>query len=156
MATSIVRYQSEVVIGRPIDEVFDRLADLSAYQGWMHRSGLFRHCDVTSGDQTAAGTTYADATRMGTFHGEVTDFERPTRIAFRETLRWFGRPMSQARPEFDLEANGTSTVVRHVAEGELYGPMRLMKPGAALMARMERGRTLRSLQRSFRSDKTWP
>jgi uncharacterized protein YndB with AHSA1/START domain len=97
------------------------------------------------------GTTYFDATRMGTFEGEVIEFAPPTRIAFQETLRWFGRPVTRARPEYTLDGNETSTVVKHVAVGELYGWMRLMKPGAALLARLERTRTLNSLKRSLES-----
>jgi uncharacterized protein YndB with AHSA1/START domain len=149
LAESVVRFESRTVIRRPVGEVFDRLADVSSYGSWMHRTGLFRGCTLTSEAPIRRGTTYRDATRMGTFDGEVTEFERPTRIAFRETLRWFGRPMTQARPSYLLEEDGTSTIVRHVAVGELYGWMRLMKPAAALMANRERTRTLNSLKRSL-------
>jgi hypothetical protein len=79
-------------------------------------------------------------------------FVPPTRIAFRETLRWFGSPMTQARPEYSLEGDESATVVRHVAVGELYGWMRFMKPAAAWMANRERSRTLNSLKRSLESD----
>jgi uncharacterized protein YndB with AHSA1/START domain len=89
---------------------------------------------------------------MGTFEGEVTEFVPSTRIAFRETLRWFGSPMTQARPEYTLEGDETATVVHHVAEGDLYGWMRFMKPGAAVLANLERNRTLNSLKRSLESD----
>jgi uncharacterized protein YndB with AHSA1/START domain len=89
---------------------------------------------------------------MGTFDGEVTEFAPPSRIAFRETLRWFGSPMTQARPEYFLEEAGDATVVRHVAVGELFGWMRFMKPGASLLANLERTRTLNSLARSFESE----
>jgi hypothetical protein len=44
------------------------------------------------------------------------------------------------------------TGVHHVAEGELFGMMRLMKPVAALLARSERARTVESLRRSLESD----
>ena len=149
MAASIVRFESTVVIHRPVGEVFEHLADLPGYARWMHRTGMFRHCRLTSEAPVGQGTTYADATRMGTFEGEVVEFEAPTRLAFRETLRWFGSPMSQARPEYTLEGDGDTTTVHHVAVGELYGPMRFMKPGAALMASLERSRTLTSLQRAL-------
>jgi hypothetical protein len=76
------------------------------------------------------------------------EFAPPTRIAFRE-LRWFGHEITQARPEYLLEGDDTSTVVKHVAVRELYGWMRIMKPGAALLARMERTRTLNSLKHSL-------
>jgi hypothetical protein len=88
---------------------------------------------------------------MGTFHGQISDYQPPARIGFRETLRWLGFDLMEARPEFFLEADGDRTIVRHVAEGELFGVMRLMKPIAALLARSERTRTLRSLKRSLES-----
>ena len=152
VAESIVRFESRTVIQGPVSEVFERLADLPGYGGWMHRTGLFRGCSLTSQAPVRRGTTYVDSTRMGTFDGEVTEFVRPTRIAFRETLRWFGSPMTQARPEYSLEGDESATVVHHVAVGELYGWMRFMKPAAAWMANRERSRTLNSLKRSLESN----
>ena len=58
----------------------------------------------------------------------------------------------EARPEYSLEADQEATIVHHVAQGELFGWMRLMKPVAALLAKSERARTLRSLKRSLESD----
>ena len=80
--------------------------------------------------------------------------EPPTRIGFRETLRWFGSDMMEARPEYVLEADGDTTVVHHVAVGELFGVMRLVKPVAALLARGERERTVASLKRSLEADRS--
>jgi uncharacterized protein YndB with AHSA1/START domain len=151
VAGSIVRFESDTVIQRPVSQVFERLADLPGYGRWMHRTGLFRRCGLTSEVPIREGTTYVDSTRMGTFHGEVTEFAPPTRIAFRETLQWFGSPMTQARPEYSLKGDETATVVHHVAVGELYGWMRFMKPAAALLANLERTRTLKPLKRSLES-----
>ena len=152
MSSSTIRYESRTTIDRTIEEVFARLADLPAYSSWMHRTGLFRRCNQTSDGPVEKGTEYFDATRMGTYRGEVTDFERPSRIGFRESLRWFGAVM-EARPEYFLEVDDHErTIVHHVAEGELFGWTRLMKPAAALMARSERARTLKSLRRSLESD----
>jgi uncharacterized protein YndB with AHSA1/START domain len=150
-ASSTVRYESRTTIDRPISDVFERLADLAGYRQWMRRTGLFRKARQTSDGPLAVGTAYLDATRMGTFRGEVTDYAPPTRIAFRETLRWFGSDLMEARPEYTLEADGNKTLVHHVAEGELFGIMRLMKPAAAFMARSERARTVESLRRSLES-----
>jgi uncharacterized protein YndB with AHSA1/START domain len=152
VAGSTVRFESRTVIERPVAVVFERLADLPNYRRWMHRTGLFRRSGLTSEAPIGVGTTYFDATRMGTFKGEVTEFVPPSRLAFRETLRWFGSEMSQARPEYFLDADDDATVVHHVAVGELFGWMRLMKPAAALMARIERTRTLKSLKRSLESE----
>jgi uncharacterized protein YndB with AHSA1/START domain len=151
-ASSIIRYESRTTVDRPIEEVFARLADLPGHSTWMHRTGMFRRCGQTSDGPLGKGTAYFDATRMGTYRGEVTSFERPSRIGFRETLRWFGSAVAEARPEYVLEADQERTIVHHVAEGELFGWMRLMKPAAALMANSERSRTLASLKRSLESD----
>jgi hypothetical protein len=74
------------------------------------------------------------------------------RIGFRETLRWFGFDLMEARPDYTLAADRDTTIVHHVAEGGLFGIMRLMKPIAALLARSERARTVESLKRSLESD----
>ena len=150
-ASTTVRYETRVTIDRPIGDVFARLTDLDGYRTWMRRTGLFRRSWQTSDGPLAVGTAYCDATRMGTFRGVVTDYERPTRISFRETLRRFGADLMEARPQYILEADGDRTVVRHVAEGELFGIMRLMKPVAALLAGSERARTVESLRHSLES-----
>ena len=151
-ASTTVRYEMRTTIDRPIGDVFARLADLDGYRTWMRRTGLFRRSGQTSGGPVGPGTAYFDATRMGTFRGEVIRYEPPARISFRETLRWFGSDLMEARPEYILEADRDKTIVHHVAEGELFGMMRLMKPVAALLARSERARTVESLKRSLESD----
>jgi uncharacterized protein YndB with AHSA1/START domain len=149
--TTTVRYETHATIDRPIGDVFARLADLDGYRTWMHRTGLFRRSGQTSKGSRGRGTPYVDATRMGTFRGQITDYQPPSRIGFRETLRWFGSDLMEARPEYLLEADRDRTIVHHIAEGELFGLMRLMKPVAALLARSERTRTIKSLRRSLES-----
>jgi uncharacterized protein YndB with AHSA1/START domain len=150
--SSSIRFESRTVIRRPVGVVFERLADVPGYSRWMHRTGLFRRSGLTSEAPVRNGTTYVDVTRMGNFEGEVTQFVPSSRIAFRETLRWFGSGTMQARPEYVLDGDDDATVVHHVAVGELYGWMRFMKPAAALMAHVERTRTLNALKRSLEMD----
>jgi hypothetical protein len=57
----------------------------------------------------------------------------------------------EARPQYLLEADRDRTIVHHIAEGELFGLMRFMNPVAALLARSERTRTIKSLSRSLES-----
>lgn len=97
-ASTTVRYETSTTIDRPVGDVFGRLIDLNDYTTWMRRTGLFRRSGQTTGGPLGLGTAYFDATRMGTFHGEVTDYEPPARIGFRETLRWFGSDLMEARP----------------------------------------------------------
>ena len=72
--STTVRYETRATIDRPIGDVFARLADLDGYGRWMHRTGLFRRCGQTSDGPLGPGTVYFDASRMGTFRGEVTDY----------------------------------------------------------------------------------
>jgi len=150
--STTIRYETHTTIDRPISDVFGRLADLDGYTTWMRRTGLFRRSGQTSDGPFGRGATYFDATWMGTFRGVVTDYEPPVRIGFRETLRRFGSELMEARPAYILEADRDKTVVHHIAEGELFGVMRLMKPVAALLARSERSRTVESLRSSFETD----
>ena len=151
-ASSTVRYESRTTIDRPIEDMFARWADMQGYRTWMHRTGLFGRCGQTSDGPLGKGTAYFDASRMGTFRCEVTEFQPPSRIGFREMLRWFGSDVTEARPEYFLEADEGRTIVHHVAEGELFGWIRLRKPFAGLLANSERARTLKSLRRSLESD----
>ena len=150
-SSSTVRYEMHTTIDRPVGDVFARLADFDGYRTWMRRTGMFRRSGKTSDGPVRLGATYFDATWMGTFHGEVTECDPPERLAFRETLRWFGSDLMEARPTYILKADAGKTIVHHVAEGELFGIMRLMKPLAASMARSERVRTVKSLRRSLES-----
>ena len=149
--TTTVRYETSTTIDQPIGEVFARIADLDGYRAWVHRTGLFRRSGQTADGPRGPGTAYFDSTRMGTFRGHITHYEPPLRIGFRETLRWFGSDVMEARPEYLLEADRDRTIVHHTADGELFGLMRLMKPIAALLARSERTRTVKSLRRSLES-----
>jgi uncharacterized protein YndB with AHSA1/START domain len=150
-ASTTIRYETRTTIDRPIGDVFALLADLEGYRTWMRRTGLFRRSGQTSDGPLGLGSAYFDATRIGTFRGEVTEYQPLARIGFRETLRWFGSDLMEARPEYLLEADRDRTIVQHIAEGELFGVMRLMRPVAALLARSERTRTLKSLRRSLES-----
>lgn len=88
----------------------------------------------TSAGPVDKGTTYYDKGRMGTFRGEASDFERPTKVEFRETLRWLGMKVMEARPTYTLEVRrrrnkGPSCVRRptvwrfqgHAADSRRYG-----------------------------------
>lgn len=152
--STIVRLETHTSIDRSIEDVFARLADLDGYGAWMHRAGLFVSCRKTSAGPVRDGTSYVDRTRMGTFDGEVIAFQAPTRLSFVETLTMFGRDLMQARPAYTLEADGDRTTVHHVAEGELFGWMWVIKPMAGMMASWERGRTVASLKRSLEEERT--
>ena len=115
----MIKVELNTVVARPIEDVFGRLIDLSDYSRWMPKLGIFVRCGKTSEGPVGIGTTYYDRGRMVTFRGEIVEFHAPTRVAFRESLRWLGVNVMEARPAYDLVPTQTGTEVRHTAEGQL-------------------------------------
>ena len=147
-----VKVEIEEVIARPIEQVFERATDLSHYTDWMPRNGVFRDCSDVSAGPVRQGTTYLDRGRMGSFRGEVSEFERPTRVVYTETLRWFGATVVVARIQYAFSPDPRGTAVHHVGESELHGIFRLMRPMVAIIGRGERHRTVAAMKRSLEAD----
>ena len=145
----MIRVERDTVIARPMDEVFGRLIALSDYVRWMPKRGLFIRSVQTAAGPLGVGTTYDDQGWMGTFRGQVVEYQAPTRIVFREQLRWLGVPVMEATPAYDLAAAPTGTQVQHTAEGRLFGIFQLMAPVVAWLARGERARTIQALKDSL-------
>src|SRR5438105_2568455 len=145
----MIKVEVDTVIARPIDDVFGQLTDLSDYSRWMRKKGIFLSAGQTSEGPVAVGTTYYDKGWMGTFRGEVVELEAPTKVVFRQKVRWLGLPVMEARPGYELVSTPTGTEVHHTAEGRLFGPFKAMKPMVALMARGERARTVHALKDSL-------
>jgi uncharacterized protein YndB with AHSA1/START domain len=145
----MVRVELNAVIARSIDDVFDRLTDISAYSWWMPRFGVFIRSSQTSEGPVGVGTTYYDKGWMGTFVGEIDEFRAPTTVAFKEKLRWLGVTVMEARPKYELVSTRTGTEVHHTADGRLFGIFNVMQPVVAWIARGERRRTLHALKDSL-------
>ncbi len=148
----MVRVELVRRIDRPIDDVFERLVDIDGYPEWLPQGRLFVTCFQVTDGPVDIGTEYVDRTRLGPVRGEVVELERPTRVVFRYTARLFGRTAMEGYPGYTLVSAGTGgTEVRHVAEGRLRGPFRLLQPLVQKVARGERRRTVDALKASFES-----
>jgi len=141
----MIRVEVNAIIERSIGRVFDRLTNLSGYAQWLPKSRVFLETKQTSEGPVGRGTTFIDKTRIGKFRGEVTDFQRPTKVSFRMRLRWLGINVMESR-----SVSG-GTKVHLLAEGEMYGVFKLMKPYVAMRAREERKRTIEALKKSLES-----
>ncbi len=148
---SAVRVEVDEVIERPVEQVFERAIDLSHYSDWMPRTGVFKRSSQTSNGPVGLGTTFIDQGRMGTFRGQIVEFERPSRVVFEETLRWFRSPVVEARLRYEFVPVPEGTAVHHVAESELHGIFRVMRPMVIIIGRGERRRTVRALKKSLES-----
>ena len=145
----MIKVELTTLVARPIEDVFDRLTDLSGYSRWMPKLGIFLKGAQTSEGPVGKGSTYYDRGLMGTFRGEIVEFDAPTRVVFRETLRWLGVKVMEARPSYELVSTQTGTEVRHTAEGQLFGIFELMEPVVSRVARGERRRTVQALKGSL-------
>jgi len=149
-----VRAEIDEIIDCTVEQAFERAIDLSHYSDWMPRNGVFKKSIQTSDGPVGLGTEFVDQGRMGTFRGDVVEFHRPSRVVFNETLRWFGRPVVEARLQYEFRAVPRGTALHHVAGSELHGLLRLMRPIVAVIGGGERQRTVRALKRSLESDNT--
>lgn len=147
-----IAFEIETSIESPIDDVFERIVNISNYSDWLPDTGLFIRTEQHENGAVTLGTTYTDETTVGTWHGEVVEFEEPHSVVFRHQLQWFGIPVMETRPAYRLQPCAGATKVYHRAEGELYGIFKLMKSRAREMARAERQRTLSALKESFQSE----
>lgn len=148
-ATASAHVERDAVIERPIDEVFARVSDVAHYDRWMSRRGIFRKSVQLDQDPVHQGTPYLDKGLMGTFHGDVAEFDSPRHILYREDLHLFGRSVMEARLSYDLGPVPGGTAVHNVADSTLFGVFRLMRPMVKLMGPGERRRTMDSLKRSL-------
>jgi uncharacterized protein YndB with AHSA1/START domain len=69
------------------ETVFALLADLSHYDRWLPGSKAFGEITQIAPLPVGLGTTYIDAGPSGTRHGEVTEYDPPTRISFHQPMQ---------------------------------------------------------------------
>lgn len=149
----MISLEIDVTINRPINEVFDRLADISGYNDWMSPAGLFIESRETSNGPSGPVTTFSDRTRIGRVEGEISEFRRPEKVRFRQTIYWLGIPAGESRPGYELESRNGKTIVHHKAEGNFLGFFRLLEPVLDPIflryAEAERKRTVQALKTSL-------
>lgn len=69
------------------ETVFALIADLAHYDRWLPGSQTFGEITQISPLPVGLGTTYIDAGPSGTRHGEVTEYDPPTRISFNQPMK---------------------------------------------------------------------
>lgn len=127
------RLEGEIVISRPVDEVFDFVADERNEPRYNPR---MLHAEQTSSGPVGLGTRFrAEMRTMGRTVGmtiEFTAFERPRQLASRTHL---SNMDIEGNLSFDPVAGGTR--MRWLWELEPHGGLRLMGPMIARMGRRQ-------------------
>jgi carbon monoxide dehydrogenase subunit G len=123
------RFEGTTVVDRPIEQVFDFLADGTNDPKFSPRVlEIAKATDGPVGVGTVYKSTVKDAGVKTNREFEITEFERPTRI------RWAERSKNQVTaPEggYDLapEGSGTRVTIHNVLEGhgigKLFAPLAL-------------------------------
>jgi hypothetical protein len=129
-------------VSRPIEEVFDYLADIRNEPAWNPRA--LRLAKTTSGP-IGRGTTFrGEYTGIGSLDTELVEYERPRRLAFRS----HGQRMEIAGA-FELSAGDAGTTVALTADLQPRGLFRLAAPLMAPMIRRQNAAAAERLRRAL-------
>src|ERR687896_1159065 len=127
------RFEGTTVIDRPIEEVFDFLADGTNDQKFSPRVlEIAKNTDGPPGVGTVYASTVKDAGVKTKREFKITEFEPPTRIRWTEVSK---NLVTAPEGGYDLapEGDGTRVTIYNVLEG--HGPGRLIAPLALRSAR---------------------
>jgi Polyketide cyclase / dehydrase and lipid transport len=138
----MTRIDGEIVIGRPVDAVFDYVADQTnepQYNPRMVRAEKFTRGPVGKGTRFRSAVTSMGRTAEMLI--EITGYDRPTRLASATTMR-------QADISYTLTfapaASGTR--MRWSGQVQLKGAFKLLGPLIARMGRHQEQRIWASLK----------
>jgi uncharacterized protein YndB with AHSA1/START domain len=145
----MIDLELEQRVDAPPDAVFARLADLGGYGAWLPAEAGWSRCRVTSPGPVGLGSTYVDHMRAGEMVGEVTAYDPPSSLQFRQRLSKLGRPVLEATQTNELEHSDGGTLLRHRLHGRVTGPLRLVERRVSEDIAVERRRVLRALAASF-------
>jgi uncharacterized protein YndB with AHSA1/START domain len=76
-----------ILINGSAKTIFALLTDLSQYDRWLPGSKAFGEIRDITPLPVGLGTTYIDAGPAGIRHGEVTEYDPPTRISFHQPMQ---------------------------------------------------------------------
>lgn len=140
------RFDATVVTDRPIEEVFDFLADGENDPKFSPRVQEIRKTtDGPPGVGTVYASTVKDAGMKTKREFRITEFERPTRIRWAEQSK---NLITAPDGGYDLapEGEGTRVTIYNVLEG--HGPGKLIAPLALRAARKGADDFGRSIKRA--------
>lgn len=131
----------------PAEKIFDVIIDFNGQDRWLTGSSAFHGTTEISSDPVTLGTTYTEPGPLGVRNGTVTEFERPTRITFRQpmTMRLHAGTVDVTL-RYTLTPRGESTRVTRVVTIGIGWPLRLIQPVLVRAFRAESGRTLAALK----------
>jgi hypothetical protein len=146
LAVIELRWETEIRAGA--DVVFLLLAELREYDRWLPRSMAFRSTTRISAGPIGVGTTYIEPGPLGTRHGTVTRFERPTHLDFEQpmTLRPRALGVIGIRLFHTLKQRGDAAHVVRVVQFSPRGWVSIAMPAVVWAFRSENERMMKMLR----------
>jgi uncharacterized protein YndB with AHSA1/START domain len=137
----------EADIRCPAETIFDVIIDFRGQDRWLTRSSAFHGTTEISSDPVTLGTTYREPGPFGVRHGEVTEFERPVKIAFHQpmTMRLHAGTVDVTL-RYRLMPGAESTRVTRVVTLGIPWSLRLAQPVLVWAFWTESRRTLAALK----------
>ena len=147
MGDRMIDIPSEADVRCPAEKVFDLIIDFRGQDRWLPSSSAFHGTTEISSDPVTLGTTYREPGPFGVRNGTVTEFERPTKIAFHQpmTMRLHSGTVDVTL-RYTLTPNAGSTHVSRVVTLGIPWSLRLLRPILVREFRSESGRALLALK----------
>jgi uncharacterized protein YndB with AHSA1/START domain len=143
----MITAQGEVFIQRPIEEVFDFLADSRNEPAWLPGASKV---EKTTAGPLGQGTRFeGEYARAGTVSLELLQCERPHRVTFRARSR-----IVQFDDAVLLAPEGAGTRLRATLTARPQGFMRLMEPVMGRIMRQQFERNWTALKRALEEKDT--
>jgi len=129
------------------ETIFDLIIDFPGQARWLTKSSAFHGTTAVSSNPVGLGTTYSEPGPFGVRHGEVTEFERPTKVTFHQPMTLKLRSGTlEVTVRYTLTPGSDSTHVIRVVTLGIPWTLRLFQPILAREFRVESGRTLLALK----------
>ena len=143
----MIELPSEAEVDWPAERIFDLITDFDSYSQWLTRSSAYHGTREISSNPVRLGTTYREPGPAGVRHGEVTEFERPTRVAFHQPMAMkFGLGVIDVSVRYTLTPIGGMTHVSRVCSITVPWQLKLFQSVVVEQFRNESARTLAALK----------
>jgi uncharacterized protein YndB with AHSA1/START domain len=138
----------EIDVRAPLEQVFNLITDLRAYDTWLPGSTAFHGTTTISDGPIRVGTTYVEPGPFAVRHGRVVELLPPTRVAFEQpmTLKpgFFG--VVGIHLTCDLVQAADFVRVRRSLDLTFLGPVKLARTVIIRLFKEENERALDALK----------
>jgi uncharacterized protein YndB with AHSA1/START domain len=125
----VIELEFEADIRASAESVFALLVDLRNYDRWLPRSAAFHGTTEISDGPIGVGTTYLEPGPRGVRRGKITEFARPTRVAFEQPMTMKPRAVGLVAIRLDHTLTPADGIVklRRTLNLSLSGPVKFAR-----------------------------